>query len=272
MLKVDGHTHTEYCPHGSGDAAEAMIQAAIAAGVSAYHITEHTPVPDAFMAHLQPYETLLGDLAMPESEVDRYLKEMLALKAKYKSQIDIKVGFEVDFLPPYKRWTTDFLNEYGPYCETGILSVHYLPDATGWRCVDYKAEDVAQHLLPHYGGVIGLQRAYYDSVLDSIHADLGQYKPQRIGHMTLINKFQKKLGIVPTDEVFHQQRAVLEAVKGAGMSLDYNQAGLFKPDCGETYPPASIAKLAQEMGIALVYGSDAHSVAQIERINCLKYG
>lgn len=45
---MDGHTHTELCPHGSGEATEKMIQRAIQLGFQRYCITEHAPLPPAF--------------------------------------------------------------------------------------------------------------------------------------------------------------------------------------------------------------------------------
>lgn len=45
MLKREGHSHTEFCPHGSGDDVELMIQRAIYLGFKEYSITEHAPLP-----------------------------------------------------------------------------------------------------------------------------------------------------------------------------------------------------------------------------------
>ncbi|MFC2699470.1 MAG: histidinol-phosphatase, partial [Limosilactobacillus fermentum] len=37
-MKVDGHTHTELCPHGSGDHLEAMVERAIELGFTDYWV------------------------------------------------------------------------------------------------------------------------------------------------------------------------------------------------------------------------------------------
>lgn len=47
------------------------------------------------------------------------------------------------------------------------------------------------------------------------------------------------------------------------MQLDFNAAGLYKAYCNQPYPNFKIAIQAQQMGIQLIYGSDAHSVAEI---------
>ncbi|MCL1990203.1 MAG: histidinol-phosphatase HisJ [Defluviitaleaceae bacterium] len=265
MQKTDGHTHTHYCPHGTGDHVEKMIERALQLGFEAYHITEHTPVPDAFMTLLQPQKELLGDLAMPEQDVDRYIKEMLAIKEKYKHHIQIKVGFEVDYLPTATTWTKDFLQEYGKYCDTGILSVHYMEGLKDWRCIDYQPDDVINGLIPKYGNLENYQKAYYQLVKEAVLVDLGPYKPQTIGHLTLVNKFQKVVGIMDSPAVDQQIDELLRLIKEKNYELDYNHAGLFKPYCGETYPPLRIAQQASALSIPLIYGSDAHGVDDIGR-------
>ena len=266
MYKVDGHTHTQFCPHGSGDHVENMIERAIELGFDEYHITEHTPIPAGFMYLLEPKEALISSLAMAESEVDRYLKEMLAIKDKYKSKIKIKVGFEVDYLPTEILWTKDFLNEYGKYCDTGLISVHYaLGLDNHWRCVDYEPEEVINHLIPKYGNLESYQMAYYQMVEESVLVDLGQYKPTKIGHLTLVDKFQKLIGRPEKSLMDQHIISLLELIKEKNYALDYNHAGLFKPLCGETYPPEAIVHVARQLKIPLIYGSDAHGVEDIGR-------
>jgi len=265
MLRIDGHTHTQFCPHGSGDHVENMIERAIELGFEEYHITEHTPIPARFMNLLEPKKELLGDLTMPESEVDRYIKEMLHMKQKYKNRINIKVGFEVDYLPTEVAWTKHFLQEYGKYCDTGILSVHYMEGLNDWRCVDYKPEDVINELISKYGNLENYQKAYYDLVQQSVLADLGEYKPQKIGHLTLVDKFQKVVGKTNSKVIDKQIYELLRLIKEKNYCLDYNHAGLYKPQCGETYPPMNIVAQAQQLKIPLIYGSDAHGASDIGR-------
>lgn len=123
---MDGHTHTELCPHGSGEATEKMIQRAIQLGFQRYCITEHAPLPPAFR---DQYEgTLAGytEASLREDQVADYLALANGLKTKYAGQIEISVGFEVDFLPEHVAWTRDFLNTYGPRTQESILSVHFM--------------------------------------------------------------------------------------------------------------------------------------------------
>ena len=51
-----------------------------------------------------------------------------------------------------------------------------------------------------------------------------------------------------------------------GRELDYNMSGFFKPDCREMYPSRFIQGMAAVIGVPFVLGSDAHSVADIEKV------
>ena len=48
QMKMDGHTHTQLCAHGSGEKTEKMIEKAIRLGFTDYCITEHAPLPAGF--------------------------------------------------------------------------------------------------------------------------------------------------------------------------------------------------------------------------------
>ncbi|MGM9987409.1 MAG: histidinol-phosphatase HisJ [Bacillaceae bacterium] len=264
MKKIDAHTHTHYCPHGSGDHVEDMIHRAVELGFDEYHITEHPPLPTSFTEQLVPKEAI-ETLTMNEQQTEDYIREMLLLKEKYRHVITLKVGFEMDYLPEHTEWTKQFLNEYGKYCDTGLLSVHFMKGNGGWRCVDYKAEDTKEGLVDYYGSVENFQLAYYDYVQQSVLADLGPYKPTRIGHMTLCNKFQNYLHIQQNELVDKKIEETLIVVRDNGYTLDLNTAGLFKPYCQQTYPTTSVIQKATALRIPFLYGSDSHGVKDVGR-------
>lgn len=263
-MKIDAHTHTHYCPHSSGEHVEKMIQKAIELEFDEYHITEHPPLPDSFLKKLYPLE-VIPTITMSEQETDDYIKEMLNLKNRYKDNIKIKVGFEIDYLPEHTIWTKNFLNEYGKYCDTGLLSIHYLKGNNGWRCVDFNEEDMKEGLVSYYGDTEKFQLAYYNLVKESIETDLGKYKPNRIGHLTLCNKFKNYIEMEKSNLVDEKILEILQLIKKQNCVLDFNTAGLYKPYCGEAYPPDDILRIAQKMEIPFMYGSDAHGVGEVGR-------
>jgi histidinol-phosphatase (PHP family) len=97
-------------------------------------------------------------------------------------------------------------------------------------------------------------------VKDALSADLGPYKPRRMGHLSLVHKFQRQFPLSHQEYFRPQIEEILDIIKAKEMELDLDAAGIFKPDCQEVYPAPWIIKEAIRREIPLVYGSDAHSV------------
>ena len=251
----DGHVHTRFCPHGSKDSFEAYIEQAIALGYTEISFTEHAPLPENFSD-----PTPLRDSAMDKADLDKYFNEISMLKEKYANNITINAGLEVDYIEGYEDEITQFLNNVGPKLDDAILSVHFLKDSLGYSCVDYSPDNF-QTMISTYGSIDKVYQNYYRTVLNSIEADLGPYKPKRIGHITLVHKFQLKFPIIRSFDQEIEQ--ILHSITEHNYELDYNGAGTAKPLCREPYPPASIIQKAKAFKIPLVYGSDAHQAKEL---------
>lgn len=267
-MKRDGHTHTEFCPHGMHDDVEEMILKAIELDFDEYSIVEHAPLSSEFMKNTAGNQEAVTTASMSMSDLPYYFKKMNLMKKKYASDLLIHIGFEVDYLIGYEDFTRDFLNEYGPQTDDGVSSLHFLEGQGGFRSIDFTGEDYNEGIVQFYGGFEQAQLAYLAGVKQSIEADLGAFKPRRIGHISLCQKFQQFFGADGRDfsaEVIAEFEAILALVKKRGYELDFNTAGLFKPLCKETYPPKEIVTLARALEIPFVYGSDSHGVADIGR-------
>ncbi len=271
QIKTDAHTHTEYCPHGTGDYAEEMILRAIELGYDSYSITEHAPMPREFLKE-SPTSKLydLSDFNMAISDLEHYLKNMHALKEKYKSDIQIKVGFEIDFIEEYTDYNKDFLNEYGKLIDDSIISIHFLEGVGGLRSIDYSPEDFQDGILNYYGSFDNIEKAYYDVLKSLLESDLGLYKPKRIGHITIYRKFEKydfnleeiKPATIPED--------IIKSILENNISLDYNLSGYSKSYLKDSYPPENMVRGLLDRGLILVPGSDAHGVNAILNRDIIK--
>jgi histidinol-phosphatase (PHP family) len=251
----DGHVHTKFCPHGSKDSFETYIERAITLGYTEISFTEHAPLPERF-----DDPTPLSDSAMNKADLNDYFNEISQLKNKYKNKLTINAGLEVDYIEGYEQEITQLLNEVGPMLDDAILSVHFLRDSLGYSCLDYSPENF-QMMISAYGSIEKVYQNYYRTVLKSVEADLGPYKPRRIGHITLVHKFQLKY---PMNRPFdHEIEQILNSISNHNYELDYNGAGTAKPLCREPYPPTHIIKKAKSMNIPLVYGSDAHQAKEL---------
>ncbi|MXQ54960.1 histidinol-phosphatase HisJ [Shimazuella alba] len=262
-MKVDGHTHTHYCPHGSGEETAKFIEKAIELGFDRYVLTEHAPLPRSFCEAL-PYEKeLVQYFTMKETEFDDYIKEMHQLKRKYKDQIEIRVGFELDYLSEYIDWTRNLLREYQGYIEETVLSVHFLKGVDGWRCIDHTPEELEENVVLYHGNFQSVQKTYYETIKEAIL----QFQPSRIGHLSLCQKFQHYFdeGTLVADKAKNEVEQILILLKKKGIALDFNTAGIDNKYCLEPYPSNWIVKKAQKMGIPFIFGSDAHAVDEVGR-------
>ncbi|WP_088033001.1 histidinol-phosphatase HisJ [Evansella clarkii] len=252
----DGHIHSPYCPHGSGDAFEKYINKAISLGYKSMTFTEHAPLPAPFTDPVPE-----KDSAMQLRDLPSYIRDLRELKERYRRDIEIKIGLEVDFIEGFEGETKEFLDNWGKELDEAILSVHFLrlPD-NRYICLDY-SPDSFKLLTEKFSSLEAVYKKYYDTLLFSVEADLGPYKPKRIGHITLVRKFQKLFPRHFDDKNY--LTPLLQALKKQGYSLDINGAGLIKPYCGELYPPEEWIRAAQKEGISLVYGSDAHDPQQL---------
>lgn len=254
-MKSDRHVHTSFCPHGSSDTFNDYITRGIELGLKEITFTEHAPLPPNFQD-----PTPEKDSGMDATLLLDYFQELHVLKEHYKGKILIKRGLEVDFIEGYEKETTEFLNEVGEFLDDSILSVHFIKQEHNWHCIDF-SDDTFNDIATELGSIDAVYSKYYDTLEKSIHANLGLYKPKRIGHITLVHKFQHRFP--PANNFDDHVYRVLDLIKEQGYSLDYNGAGFVKPLCREPYPPERFAKRAMDLGIPLVYGSDAHQAKDL---------
>ena len=257
MKMKDGHVHTPYCPHGTDDSVTAYIEQAIELGYTEITFTEHAPLPNGFIDPAPDH-----DSSMDADQLYSYVAELKHCKERYGSKITINIGLEVDYIEGWEQETTLFLNEIGPYLDDSILSVHFLKHLGEWYCLDF-SETEFNRIIERYQTVDSVYKAYFDTLQKSIVYDLGAFKPKRIGHISLITKFQKRFP--STLNVNTYLLPILSLIKKQGYELDVNTAGLYKPLCGDTYPPLSVIQTAKNMGIPLCYGSDAHHPTDLGR-------
>ncbi|WP_138415232.1 histidinol-phosphatase HisJ [Aquibacillus sediminis] len=258
QLQGDFHVHTNFCPHGASDNMEAYVQAAIKQGLEYITFTEHAPLPKGF---IDP--TPEQDSAMSWEDVEVYLHEATRLKEKYEDLITINAGFELDYIEGFEKELTAFIDSIGETAYYSILSIHMLKAPNGeYVCIDYSADEF-KRITELFGSVDAVYQTYYLTMEKLLNTDFGNYRPDRIGHLTLIEKFSKLYTAKQayTTEIIN----LLETIQAKGFELDANTAGFFKPYCGTCYPNATILQKAYQMNIPLVFGSDSHQAKDIAR-------
>ncbi|WP_297423915.1 histidinol-phosphatase HisJ [Clostridium sp.] len=253
----DGHIHSPYCPHGTKDTFEMYVEKALEEGLEEMTFTEHMPFPCYFMEDKE----FLDECAPDKDAIEKYLKDVKLIKLKYENKIKINIGLEVDFLEGYEEETKKLLNMYGPNLEDGLLSVHFIKIGDTYTAIDGK--EGFEIALKELGTIEKVYDKYYETLLMAIKADLGKYKPRRIGHPNLIRIFNK---LYPLEYKNNELlEALVKEIKNRDYEVDVNTAGLRKPYCGEIYVSGTFKELVNKYGVKKIYGSDSHTASDIGR-------
>lgn len=257
-VKRDGHIHTPFCPHGTKDSLEDYVYEALKRGRQEITFTEHFPLPAGVTT-----ERFARECSILDEEVSDYLKAVEVVQKKFEKEIRIYKGFEVDYIEGFEKEIKERLNLYGKAIEDGILSVHFVKYKERYYAIDYLPDFKA--LVSQIGGLQEVYDLYFKTLLKSIEADLGAFKPKRIGHPTLIRIFNQKYPFDYEDKGLFKQ--IAQSLLKGGYEVDWNVAGLRKESCKEIYPSGELVKYIQRYEIKCVGGSDAHSITHMSLLD-----
>ncbi len=233
MTKIDYHLHTALCKHAVGTVEE-YVEAALAAGFDEIGFADHNPLPDNFDIEHR----------MEASQDSEYLEMVARVQQKY-SDITIKLGLEVDYLPGGE----DFLREQiaGYPLDYVYGSVHYLGD---WNFDN----PVFVHRWEN-SNVDDIYQWYFKCLEDLIASRLFDI----IAHPDLVKKFGHRPEKLDLEACY---RRICTGLREADMCIEINTSGLRK-EVGEIYPARRFLEIAFETGVPIVIGSDAHSPEEV---------
>jgi histidinol-phosphatase (PHP family) len=227
-MTIDLHNHTTLCNHATGTIDE-YIQRAIEQRIWIFGFSDHAP-----MKFDQKYR-------MGFNQMKDYESKIKEAKERYKGQIDIRLGYEVDWIEGLV--SKKVINSDVDYL---IGSVHFL---RGWGFDNPefigKYEDI---------NIEELWVEYFTQIEAMAKSELFDI----VGHIDLIKIFN----FIPDCDIREIANDALNAIAMAGMSIELNSAGLRKP-VKEAYPSLELLELAYEKNIPITFGSDAHSVEQV---------
>lgn len=237
-MRVDLHNHTVLCNHATGTLEEYVLKA-IEIGIDVYGFTDHAPM------NFDP------KYRMKIEHIEFYESTVLYLKEKYRSNIDILLGYEVDYMQNIPM-LDEIINSNVDYL---IGSIHFLESK-------FKSsnEEPWGFDNPEFIG------KYDKKNIDDIWIDYFEVielmaktkKFDVVGHLDLIKVFK----FLPKKDIKSIAFNALKQIKKSNMVLEINSAGLRKP-IKEPYPSKQLLELAYELDIPITFSSDAHSVDQI---------
>ena len=161
-----------------------------------------------------------------------YARKVLSLKEKYKDKIDIKLGFEAEYLP----WAFDKMLEVCKEinAEYLILGQHIIGSQEEKTYVSVLNSDSEEKLEEYVRLVTEAMRTGYFSYV--AHPDIIKFT----GDMETYLKYMRK---------------ICEASLETGVPLELNFLGIRDE---RIYPNQDFWKLVGEVGCDVVYGFDAH--------------
>ena len=220
------HTHTKYCHHASGEM-EDYVQYSIENGIRYFGFSEHLPFSFPNGGEASCYRINFAD-------VPAYLKEANRLREGYKNQIDIKIGYEMEFYPLYFPKMLKTALDYD--AEYLILGQHYLkseyPNGYPSGAPTTKDEDLAE---------------YVECVLQGIKTGIFSY----VAHPDL---FDYK---GDNDALYEQEmKKICVASVEYNIPLEINFNGA-RDLC--VYPGDRFFAIAGAVGSPVTFGMDAHT-------------
>lgn len=228
MTKVNYHMHTTRCKHAYGSD-EDFVKEAIKNGYTSIGFSDHC---------VWKYKSICQSrIRMELSEFQDYKKSILALKEKYKNEIEILFGMEVEYFPEYMDWMKNLLVQEN--LDYVIFGNHF-----------YQSEETGIY----YGHCNSrFVDSYFEQCIEGMKTGIYSY----LAHPELImrNKY-----LTWDDQIESQFRKVCLVAKELNIPLEYNVLGLqynLQNQC-ECYPHHNFWKLAKEVGNKVIIGMDAH--------------
>jgi len=243
------HTHTEYCD-GKGSV-EDYIKQALDLKQPAIGFTGHAPVP------------FDSEWNMTEENFKKYLADITHAKEKYKSEIEVYIGLEVDYIRSVQK-PSDFKKYNLNYI---IGSVHYLYPSTAEKPYDFVISPAVfkETLRKVYGGNIKkMIKDYYSQVNAMIES--GDF--EIIGHLDQMSKFNKGDAFFDDLDVSYQNTVIetLELIAQNGLILEINTRGKLKKQLENFFPSTKIINESKKRGIPFMLNADAHKPEELNSL------
>lgn len=241
MKWTNYHSHSHYSD-GKGEP-ELYVLSAIIHGMHAYGFSCHSPVPFESGWNMK-FERLAA-----------YLKEINHLKEKYKDQLKIYLGLEIDYVKNLSG-IKQFQN-YG--LDYTIGGVHFLGEFENGRFWDFDGgkpwfEKGLTELFDN--DIKKLVSFYYQQVTDMVINE----SPDVVAHFDLIKKYNEGNFFFDEHAQWYREIAfeALEKISKTDAIIEINTRGVLKKLNSEFYPSSFIIKRCKELSVPVCLSSDSH--------------
>ena len=238
MQKFNYHTHTYRCAHAEDNFTdEEYVIEFINKGFKKFAFTDHCPQKEKIDKR--------KNMRMDYSQVDEYLTSIKSLKEKYKEQIEIQTGFEIEYLPGQE----ENLLELKEMTDVLVLGQHFIyADNNKDLKIVRKDEFNDDDLIKYANYIETAMKLQIPNIV--VHPDIYMLSRSQFGET------EKKAAQI-----------ICEAAEKYNIPLEINITEPFKYLFnlkGEiTYPCKGFWEVASNYNVRVVYGIDAHYRDQI---------
>ncbi len=244
MQQFNYHTHTQFSD--GSDMPEVYILKALEMGLKSIGFSDHAPI--------KGYPTD-WNMKLPNLEV--YYEALNYLKEKYKDQIEVLIGLEIDYVPNLISPNSEYLKTEN--LDFVIGSVHFLGKLNNGKHWDFEgnSKNVEKGLTEVFDNDIEkMIRKYYQNIREMVNLS----RPTIIGHLDRIKAINRHKIYFTEKETWYQEEIekTLTVIAETDCILELNTKGMYRRGDKEPYPSNWIIKQAFEKNISIHFSADAH--------------
>ena len=258
MQNFNYHTHTYRCGHADNIPDEKYVEEAIKIGLKQIAFTDHAPMKSGIDDR--------REMRMAYDQKQEYLDSIKALKEKYKGQIEILSGFEVEYLPGIERDIEELKKE----SDIIVLGQHFVYDDSQKDLVKVASRTLEEREMYRYAGYIENAIKYH--LVDIVaHPDLycvttKQHHGELETIMAYLISEQAAKYKVPL-EINLSRISTIARENGYDINDTEHTAWLGEVE----YPNKKFWEIVAASGdVPVIYGIDAHHEGEIENFRALQ--
>lgn len=234
MIKQNLHTHSIFSD--GENTLEEMALAAISKGFSSLGFSDHSAI--------------LGcdDWCMPIEKYADYFLECKRIKEKYKGELDVFIGLEMDILSNKCPYPLDY----------AIGSCHHVVKDGKRICIDDTIEELLNGVNDCFNGdILSLCEEYYKEISAIAERD----DLLVVGHFDLIKKFTElypDIIDVSSGRFIKAEDEAIKALVDAGKIFEINTGAMPSGKRSVPYPSERVLKMIAQLGGKVTVSSDCH--------------
>ena len=243
------HTHTLFCD--GRDDVQTMCQTAFSKGLCAIGFSAHGPI-----FKKTGFNT---DWHMRESNLNKYIEEILAARRRWQGKLSVYLGLELDYIKGLRSALDSDIKALN--LDYIIGSIHYIVPHNGARpfTVDGPRDEFETGLKEGFGGnKEALLASYWDAMAQMVA--LGGF--DILGHVDLYKN--NCMDFCGTESESRHAAEISWAAARAGIIVEVNTGGLNRNRSVQTFPSRFILSHFNQQKVPAVITADAHRACHLD--------